>query len=42
MAEGNLTWIDGGDPAVGEISIEIHADRDSSWSSDLEAAPSSA
>lgn len=27
-AEGNLTWIDGGDPAVGEISIEIHADWD--------------
>jgi type IV pilus assembly protein PilA len=24
-SEPNLTWIDGGDPAVGEISIEIHA-----------------
>lgn len=28
IAEGNLTWVDGGDPAVGEISIEIHADWD--------------
>jgi type IV pilus assembly protein PilA len=25
VSEPNLTWIDGGDPAVGEISIEIHA-----------------
>ena len=25
IAEPNLTWIDGGDPAVGEISIEIRA-----------------
>jgi prepilin-type N-terminal cleavage/methylation domain-containing protein len=24
-SEPNLIWIDGGDPAVGEISIEIHA-----------------
>jgi type IV pilus assembly protein PilA len=28
LAEANLDWIDGGDPAVGEISIEIHADWD--------------
>ena len=27
-AEANMTWIDGGDPAVGEISIEIHSDWD--------------
>jgi type IV pilus assembly protein PilA len=26
--EPNLTWINGGDPAVGEISIEIHAGWD--------------
>jgi type IV pilus assembly protein PilA len=26
--ETNLAWIDGGDPAVGEISIEIHSGWD--------------
>lgn len=28
IAEPNLSWIDGGDPAVGEISIEVHAGWD--------------
>ena len=28
LAEPSLVWVDGGDPAVGEISIHVHADSD--------------
>ena len=28
IAEPSLGWVDGGDPAVGDISIHVHADLD--------------